>query len=142
MIRSMPSPCPGAARRSGACAPSPAAGAGPAGGSDGLPVGCSLGVFAWEGGGRAGAAARRAPVVTPDRAAPELLNPKTNIGTGTNALRANTSSVRPQLIGPEEQDTRVAQALDLPCMAIAVNYADFFSSCAALKSVTKVDFML
>jgi hypothetical protein len=141
MIRSMPSLCLGAARRSEACAASPAAGADSAGGSDGSRGGL-LGVFASEGSGRAGAAGGRAPVVTPDRAAPELLNPNMNIGTGTNALRASTSSVRPRFIGPEEQDTRVVHAFDLPCMAIAVDYADFFSSCGALRSVTKVDFML
>ena len=65
-----------------------------------------------------------------------------NTGTGIIAFRANASSVRPRLIGPEEQDTRDVHAFDLPYVAIAGDYADFFSSCAALRSVTKVDFML
>jgi hypothetical protein len=65
-----------------------------------------------------------------------------NTGTGIIALRANTSSVRPRCIGPEEQDTRGVHAFDFPCTAIAGDYADFFSSCGTLRSVTNVDFML
>jgi hypothetical protein len=82
------------------------------------------------------------PLVTPVNAAPELLKPKTNIGTGTNAFRAKPSSVRPRRIGPDERDIRETHASDLACIAIAGDYADFFSSCGALMSVTSVDFML
>ena len=115
--------------------------AGSADGSGGSRGG-RLGVFSGGGGGAGVRGNGRAPLVTPDSMAPELLNPKMNIGIGIVAFRANTSSVRPRCIGPEEQETRGVHAFDLPWIAIAGDYADFFSSCGARRSVTKVDFML
>lgn len=71
-----------------------------------------------------------------------LLKPRTNIGIGTKAFRAGVSSLRPRSIDPAEQDTRDVHEFDLACWAMGGAYADFFSSCGALTSVTSVDFML
>ena len=77
----------------------------------------------------------------PDKAVPLLLNPNTNDGIGTNAFRAGVSSLRPRCNDPAEQDTRDVHVFDLAYWAMDA-YADFFSSCGALTSVTSVDFML
>ena len=78
----------------------------------------------------------------PDNTAPLLLKPITNDGIGTNAFRAGVSSLRPRCSDPAEQDTRDVHVFDLAYWAMSEAYADFFSSCGALTSVTSVDFML
>src|SRR5215470_16011867 len=144
MIKSMLSPCPEpGARRSlaGACSPTSPAAAG--GGSD-FACGSPLDAGSSVGGGLGGATTcgdrigLRAPVI----AIPLLLNPTTSTGIGTNEVRVNASSVRPWWTAPDETDSRGAQELDLKCLAIGTDYADFLSSCGALTSVTSVDFIL
>ena len=131
MIRSMLSPCFGAAGWSCTGAASPGGSLGAAG----VEVG-STGCFGdtTRGGGTG--------LKSPDKAAPLLLKPITNDGIGTNAFRAGVSSLRPLCNDPAEQDTRDVHVFDLAYWAMSEAYADFFSSCGALTSVTSVDFIL